>query len=219
MISKEDTQYLKVKSSHKLMLIVFLAVLIWSAIKPFSYMTWLPLAAGVFVFGIPILLTYKKFQFSTFVYFIILIHAIIVLVGAKYTYEKNPLFDYLMQQFEWNRNYFDRLGHFAQGFTPALMAKEFLLRKGYLEKSKMFYFIVFSIVLALSAAYELTEFAASMISGVPKEYVLSLQGDEWDTQKDMIMALIGATTALTLFRKTHDKSMKKVKIKAALSCK
>lgn len=211
MISKEDIQYAGVKTSHKLMLLAFLVVLIWSAIKPFSYITWLPLAAPVFVFGIPILITYKKFQFSTFVYFVILIHAIIVLVGAKYTYTRNPLFDFLMQQFEWNRNHFDRVGHFAQGFTPALMAKELLLRKKYLEKSKMFYFIVFSIVLAISAAYELTEFAASKISGVPKEYVLSSQGDEWDTQKDMIMALVGASTALTLFRKVHDKSIENQK--------
>lgn len=211
MISNKDVQYSGVKTSHKFMLLIFFAILIWSAIKPFSYMTWLPLAAGVFVFGIPILITYKKFQFSTFVYFVILIHAIIVLVGAKYTYAKNPLFELLMQQFDLNRNYYDRVGHFAQGFTPALMAKEFLLRKDYLKKSKIFYYIVFSIVLALSAAYELIEFAASRLSGVPKEYILSLQGDEWDTQWDMIMALIGATTALTLFRKIHDKSIEKQK--------
>lgn len=170
-------------------------------------MTWFALAVPVFIFVIPILIAYKKFRFSTFVYFIILIHAIIVLVGAKYTYERNPLFDFFMQHLEWNRNHFDRLGHFAQGFTPALMAKEFLLRKGYFKKSKLLYFIVFSIVLSLSAAYELSEFLVSKISGLPKEYVLSTQGDEWDTQKDMMMALIGAATALTLFKKVHNKSI------------
>lgn len=211
MISKENIQYSGVKTSHKLMLIVFLVVLIWSAIEPFSYMTWAPLAAPAVIFVVAMIFTYRKFQFSTFVYLVILLHTIILLVGAKYTYERNPLFDFFMQEFQWDRNHFDRLGHFAQGFTPALMAKELLLRKGYLEKSKMFYFIVFSIVLAISAAYELTEFAASVISGVPKSYVLSLQGDEWDTQKDMIMALIGATTALSLFRKIHDKSINKQK--------
>ncbi|MBK5254276.1 MAG: DUF2238 domain-containing protein [Peptostreptococcaceae bacterium] len=208
MILKEDIQYSRVKASHKLMLLVFLAVFIWSAIKPFSYITWLPLAVPTLIFGIPILLTYKKFKFSTFVYLVILIHAIIVLIGAKYTYTFNPLFDYLMRQFDLNRNYYDRLGHFAQGFTPALMAKEILLRKGYLKKSKIFYYIVFSIVLALSASFELTEFAVSKLSGMSKDFVLSLQGDKWDTQWDMIMALLGATTALTLFKKAHDKSMK-----------
>ncbi|MFT5874219.1 MAG: putative membrane protein [Clostridium sp.] len=208
MILKEDIQYSRVKASHKLMLLVFLAVFIWSAIKPFSYITWLPLAVPTLIFGIPILLTYKKFKFSTFVYLVILIHAIIVLIGAKYTYTFNPLFDYLMRQFDLNRNYYDRLGHFAQGFTPALMAKEILLRKGYLKKSKIFYYIVFSIVLALSASFELSEFAVSKLSGMSKDFVLSLQGDKWDTQWDMIMALLGATTALTLFKKAHDKSMK-----------
>jgi putative membrane protein len=208
MILKEDIQYSRVKASHKLMLLVFLAVFIWSAIKPFSYITWLPLAVPTLIFGIPILLTYKKFKFSTFVYLVILIHAIIVLIGAKYTYTFNPLFDYLMRQFDLNRNYYDRLGHFAQGFTPALMAKEILLRKGYLKKSKIFYYIVFSIVLALSASFELAEFAVSKLSGMSKDFVLSLQGDKWDTQWDMIMALLGATTALTLFKKAHDKSMK-----------
>ncbi|MDY0235630.1 MAG: DUF2238 domain-containing protein [Gudongella sp.] len=207
MISKEDIQYSEVKISHKLMLFIFFAVFIWSAIKPFSYMTWLPLAAPTLIFGIPILLTYKKFRFSSFVYLVILIHAIILLIGAKYTYTFNPFFDFLMKQFDLNRNYYDRLGHLAQGFTPALMAKEILLKKGYLEKSKMFYFIVFSIVLAISATYELTEFAACKISGCTKAFILSLQGDEWDTQWDMIMAIIGAATALTLFRKIHDKSM------------
>ncbi len=207
MISKEDVSYEGVKSSHKFMLFVFILVLIWSAINPFSYMTWAPLATPAIIFVLVMVLTYKKFEFSTFVYLVILAHTIILLIGAKYTYERNPLFDYLMEVFKWNRNHFDRVGHFAQGFTPALMAKELLLRKGYLEKSKMFYYIVFSIVLAISAAYELAEFAASKISGVPKEYVLSLQGDEWDTQKDMIMAIIGAATALTLFRRVHDKSI------------
>lgn len=207
MISKEGFQYVDVKASNKLMLVVFFIVLIWSAIKPFSYMTWLPLAAPAMILVLVMMLTYRNFEFSTFVYFVILVHTIILLFGAKYTYTKNPLFDFLMQQFDLNRNYFDRVGHFAQGFTPALIAKELLLKKGYLKRSKMFYYIVFSIVLAFSAAYELAEFATSKISGVPKEFVLSLQGDEWDTQWDMVMALIGATTALTLFRKVHDKSM------------
>ena len=205
---KDDIQYSRVKASHKLMLLVFLTVFIWSAIEPFSYKTWLPLAVPTLIFGIPILLNYKKFKFSTFVYLVILIHAIIVLIGAKYTYTLNPLFDYLMRQFDLNRNYYDRLGHFAQGFTPALMAKEILLRKGYLKKSKMFYYIVLSIVLALSATFELAEFAVAKLSGMSKEFVLSSQGDKWDTQWDMIMALLGATTALTLFKKVHDKSMK-----------
>lgn len=197
----------KIDRSHKFMLLIFFMVLIWSAIKPYSFLTWILEALPAIIMVLVLALTYKRFKFSTFVYLVVLIHTIILLIGSKYTYERNPFFDYLMQRLDLNRNYFDRVGHFAQGFTPAVMAKELLLRKGYLKRSKMFYYIVISIVLAVSAAYELIEFAASRISGVPGYMVLSYQGDEWDTQWDMVMALLGAVTALTVFGKTHDKSI------------
>lgn len=195
---------------HCLMLGVFFIVLIWSAIKPLSFITWLLEALPAIIMVLVLALTYRKFKFSSFVYFIVLLHTIILLIGSKYTYERNPLFDMLMERFDWNRNYFDRVGHFAQGFTPALMAKELLLRRGYLKRTKFFYYIVFSIVLAVSAGYELLEFTAAKVSGVPGEAVLSYQGDEWDTQWDMVMALLGATTALTLFRHKSDKSIKEM---------
>lgn len=197
----------KIDRSHKLMLLIFFIVLIWSAIEPYSFLTWLLEALPAIIMVLVLALTYRRFKFSTFVYLVVLTHTIILLMGSKYTYERNPFFDYLMQNFDLNRNYFDRVGHFAQGFTPAVMAKELLLRKGYLKRSKMFYYIVISMVLAISAAYELVEFAASRISGVPGYIVLSYQGDEWDTQWDMIMALLGASIALTVFGKTHDKNI------------
>ncbi|OLS03075.1 DUF2238 domain-containing protein [Tissierella creatinophila] len=197
----------KIDRSHKFMLLIFFMVLIWSAIKPYSFLTWILEALPAIIMVLVLALTYKRFKFSTFVYLVVLIQTIILLIGSKYTYERNPFFDYLMQRLDLNRNYFDRVGHFAQGFTPAVMAKELLLRKGYLKRSKMFYYIVISIVLAVSAAYELLEFVASRISGVPGYMVLSYQGDEWDTQWDMVMALLGAVTALMVFGKTHDKSI------------
>lgn len=200
-------QNIKIERSHIIMLSIFFIVLIWSAIKPFSFLTWLLEALPAIIMVLVLSLTYRRFKFSTFVYIIVLFHTIILLIGSKYTYERNPFFDYLMENFDLNRNYFDRVGHFAQGFTPAVMAKELLLGKGYLKRSKFFYYIVISIVLAVSAAYELVEFAASRISGVPGYIVLSYQGDEWDTQWDMIMALLGAVTALTVFGKIHDKKI------------
>lgn len=200
----------EIENSHRFMLIVFFLTLLWSVIKPFSFITWLLQALPAIIMVLVLSLLFKHFKFSEFVYYAVLIHVVILLIGSKYTYERNPLFDVLMEKFDLNRNYYDRIGHLAQGFTPAIIAKEYLLREGYLKKSKIFYYIVMSIVLAVSAAYELLEFAASRISGVPAEKVLSFQGDIWDTQWDMVMALIGATVALTVFRRIHDKSMKKI---------
>ncbi len=203
-------QTIDVEKSHLFMLILFFIVLIWSAIKPFSFITWLLEALPAIIMVLVLILTYKRFKFTTFTYLVVLIHTIILLIGSKYTYERNPLFDILMYKFDLNRNYFDRVGHIMQGFTPAFMAKELFIRKNYVRRSKMFYFIVFSVVLGISAAYELLEFATSRISGVPGYIVLSYQGDEWDTQWDMVMALVGCSTALTIFGPIHNKYMEKI---------
>ena len=162
-----------VEKSHKAMLLTFFIVLIWSAIRPFSFMTWLLEALPAIIMVLVLALIYKRYKFSTFVYAVVLVHTIILLIGSKYTYQRNPFFDYLMQRFDLDRNYFDRVGHFAQGFTPALIAKELFLREGYLKRSKMFYYIVISVALAVSAAYELLEFATSRLSGIPGYIILS----------------------------------------------
>lgn len=195
----------KLDNSLKLMLGGFFIVLIWSAIKPHSFITWLLEALPAVIMVLVLALTYKKFKFSNFVYFVVLIHTVILLVGAKYTYERNPLFDYFMERWNLSRNYYDRVGHYAQGFTPAIMAKELLLKKKYFKKGKMFYFILICIVLGIAAGWELIEFAAARLSNMPGEFVLSTQGDPWDTQWDMVMALLGAGTALIFFKNIHEK--------------
>lgn len=199
----------KTEKIHLIFLAIFFIILIWSGIKPYSFTSWLLEALPAIIMVLVFVLIYKKYKFTTFAYLIVLIHAIILLIGSKYTYAENPFFNYLMQRFDMKRNYYDRLGHFAQGFTPAIIAKELLLRNGYLKRSKMFYYIVISIVLGLSAFYELLEFTTSLVSGVPGYLVLSYQGDEWDTQWDMVMALLGGLTALTLFGNLHYKEIKK----------
>lgn len=203
-------QTYKLDKSLKLMLIIFFIFLIWSAYKPYSFITWLLEALPAIIMVLVLALTYRRFRFSNFVYLVVLIHMIILLIGSKYTYERNPLFNLFMEKWDLNRNYFDRVGHYAQGFTPALMAKELLLRKKYVKMNKMFYFIVICIVLAISAAWELLEFAASLISGVPGDEILSTQGVPWDTQWDMVMALLGAGTALIFFRNLHERYIKKM---------
>lgn len=204
--------YLKEKDEHQKHLILFglsLLVYIWSGINPNSYLVWFLNSIPTIILFSIVLFTYKKFTFSTFVYFVIFVHITILLIGAKYSYQCNPLFDKLTEIFNFSRNHFDRVGHFAQGFTPAIMGKELLLRKGYIKRSKMFYFIIMCISLAISAFYELLEFSFAKITGYPVSFVLAFQGDQWDTQWDMILAICGALTALIIFGRLHDKYIQK----------
>ena len=194
----------------KIMILIFFIVLIWSLIRTYSLLTWILEALPAIIMVLVLALTYKKHRFSNFVYSVVLVHTIILLIGAKYTYQRNPLFDYFMERWGWSRNHYDRVGHYAQGFTPAIIAKELLLAKGYVKRSKMLYFIVICIVLAIAGVWELIEFAAVKISGVTSEQVLSTQGDQFDTQWDMIMALLGGLTGLTVFRSIHEKYIEKI---------
>lgn len=189
------------------MLIMSIIIFIWSAINPFGYREWFLISLTPLVYGLPFVFTIKKFKFTMLAYILLFIHITILLVGAKYTYSLNPLFNDIKEFFDSTRNQFDRVGHFAQGFVPALLLKEFLLRKNYLKRSKFFYLIVITFILGVSAFYEIIEFTTGAISGDPN-YILSPQGDPWDTQWDMILALIGAVSSLIIFGKYHDKKMK-----------
>lgn len=195
---------------HFSLFIIFIAVLTWSAIYPSNGLFWLMQALPAILIVSALILTYKKFTFSTFVYIFVLIHTIILLIGAHYTYSRNPLFDLLMDKFSLSRNYFDRVGHFAQGFVPAFAIKEYLLRAGHVKKGGILSFIVISICLAISALYELLELAASFILRLPGEVVMGFQGDKWDSQWDMLMALIGAIIAVLIFGPLHDKYIAKL---------
>ncbi len=187
--------------------LLFSVVLIfcWSALKPHDYFTWflevLPVIIGIIV----LLLTYKRFTFSNLLYFLIALHMIILMVGGHYTYAQVPLFNWLRDLFDLTRNHYDRLGHLAQGFVPAMIAREILLRLSPLRQGKLLNFIIVSICLAISASYELIEFLVSVATGTAAEAFLGTQGDIWDTQWDMFMALIGAILALTLLSTLHDK--------------
>jgi putative membrane protein len=200
----------KSRTIHIGLLAAFIVVLIWSVIQPYNLLFWLMQALAAIIMVLVLLLTYRKFTFTTFVYVLVFFHTIILLVGAHYTYSHNPLFDWLMNTFMLSRNYYDRVGHFAQGFMPAFALKEFLLRTGHVKKGKMLSFIVISMCLGFSAFYELLELAASFILGLPGEVVMGFQGDIWDSHWDMSMALIGAMTAIFIFGALHDKHMAKI---------
>lgn len=186
---------------------IYFAVLIWSGIEPKGYFIWI-LEVGPALIGLAILIaTYKKFPLTPLLYTLILIHCIILMVGGHYTYAEVPLFDTIKPWFGFERNHYDRLGHFAQGFVPAIIAREILIRLEIVNFPKWRNFIIVSICLAFSAFYELIEWAVAVMSGSAADDFLATQGDIWDTQSDMAMALLGAILALLLLARLHDRQL------------
>lgn len=195
---------MKDKNYHMFLLLSLLVIFIWSVINPNDLFTWF-LEVFPAVIGVSILIwIYPKFKFTNLVYFLIWIHAIILIIGGHYTYAQMPLFNWIKDVFHLSRNYYDRLGHFAQGFIPAIVIREILLRKSPLKRGKWLKFIVISICLAISAFYELIEFAVAKLTGTAAEAFLGTQGDVWDTQWDMLLALCGACIAIAALTKYHD---------------
>lgn len=203
-------KYTSEEKLHLLMLLAFFLVLLWSGINPRDLFTWflevLPAILGLIV----VLATYKKFRLTTLLYVLIFGHALILIVGGHYTYAEMPLFNWLRDTFDLSRNYYDRLGHFVQGFVPALIAREILVRKAVLQRGKMLNFIIICICLAISASYELIEWAVAEATGTAAEAFLGTQGDVWDTQWDMFLALCGAVVALLSLSKIHDKFLQRL---------
>ncbi|MDD2832664.1 MAG: DUF2238 domain-containing protein [Methylotenera sp.] len=186
---------------------VLAVVFVWSAIRPHDYFTWFLEVFPVLIVLPLLVTTYKKFPLTRLVYGLILLHAIILLVGGHYTYAEMPLFSWLRDYYGLDRNYYDRLGHVAQGFIPAIVAREILLRKSPLRQGKWLFFIVGSICLAASACYEFLEWWVALASGSDAVAFLATQGDVWDTQWDMFLALLGAISAQLLLAKVHDRQM------------
>lgn len=184
------------------------AVLAWSAIRPWSYDVWAfeiwPGVLGVAALAA----THRRFPFSNLVYLLAALHFAVLAVAAKYTYAEMPLFSWLRDALHLSRNHFDRVGHFAQGFVPAILVRELLLRTTGLRRGRMLFFLCACVCLALSAAWELLEWWMVVIcypSHGPEW--LGTQGDAWDAQWDMLMALAGAVAALGLLSRRHDRSM------------
>ncbi len=189
---------------HLVLLTIGVAVLAWSAWQPRDYFIWF-LEASPAIFGaIALILLYRRFRFTDLVYLLILVHAVILMVGAHYTYAEMPLFSWLRDEFGLARNYYDRLGHIAQGFIPAMMAREILLRFTPLVRGRWLFFLVVCFCLAFSAFYELVEWWVAVASGTAADAFLATQGDVWDTQWDMFLALCGAIVAPLLLGRMHD---------------
>jgi len=191
-------------------LIATAIVFLWSAINPYERGTWWMEIAPVLI-ALPILLTtYKKFRLTDLAYILIAVHAIILMVGGHYSYARVPAFDWLRDVTGGERNSFDGLGHLAQGFIPAIIARELLIRTSTLKAGKwMFTLIVFS-CFGITAVYEIIEWTAAIMLGEGADEFLGTQGDPWDTQKDMLLAGIGAALSQLLLFRLHDRQLAKI---------
>lgn len=190
---------------------LFTVSFVWSAINPKDQFTWFLEVAPALIGLILLILTYKKFPLTPLLYILILIHMLILMVGGHYTYAEVPLFDWIKEILDQSRNNYDKVGHLAQGFTPAILARELLLRKQIVQGSKIWLnYIIISIILAFSAFYELIEWWVALATGENAEAFLGTQGYVWDTQSDMMYAFIGGVMALLLLSRLHDKQLAKL---------
>ncbi len=197
------------KRIHWILLAAWAAVLAWSGYEPHDRFTWvLEVIPAWIALAICAWLFPSRLRFTTLVYAIICVHCMILMIGGKYTYAEMPLFNWIRDHYGLARNYYDRVGHFMQGFSPAIIAREVLLRKQIVRgRDSWLHFIIVSIVLAFSAVYEFVEWWVALLTGESATAFLGTQGDPWDTQWDMFMCTCGAILALLLLRGVHDRAL------------
>ena len=199
-----------VNSRVLLWVAVFVAVLAWSAIAPADRVTWWMEVAPALIGFAVLWLTRRRFPLTQLVYFLILVHAVILMVGGHYTYAEVPAGDWLRDLLGGERNNYDKLGHLAQGFIPAMIAREVLIRNGVVAVRGWLSALVLCVVLAISAFYELIEWWAALVSAEGADAFLGTQGFDWDTQSDMAWAMGGATLALLTLSKVHDRQINRI---------
>ena len=199
------------RAQHEVLLLaIVVAVFLWSGIGPHDRFTWVLEVLPVII-ALPLLLyIYPRFRFTPLAYTLMALHAIILMVGGRYTYAEVPLGFQLQEWFGFARNHYDRIGHFAQGFVPAIVAREILIRRSPLRGTAWLPFFVICFCLAFSAFYELVEFWTALATGDQAEAFLGTQGDPWDTQWDMMLALVGAGSALLTLSRWHDRQLANV---------
>lgn len=201
-------------NNRELLFLCFLlaGVTAWSWIDPFDRITWWLESLPVFI-GLPILwLSRKRFPLTRLVYYFLFVHAVLLLVGAHYTYARVPLGFWMQDWFEFSRNNYDRLGHITQGFVPALVARELFIRRQIVKPGRWLFFLVLCFCLAFSAFYELIEWWTAVFGGDGSIEFLGVQGDIWDAQWDMLLALLGAIAAQLLLARWQDRQIKRLLI-------
>ncbi|MBY6106097.1 DUF2238 domain-containing protein [Ferrimonas balearica] len=188
----------------------FTAVLLWSGYQPKDTFTWFLEVLPALIGAVLLVATYRRFPLTPMLYLLILAHCIVLMVGGHYTYAEVPLFDTIKPWFGFERNNYDKVGHLMQGFVPAILAREILIRRQVVKSRGWMNLFVVSICLAFSAFYELIEWWVALASGQSAEAFLGTQGYAWDTQSDMAFALTGAIAALVLLSRWHDKQLAKL---------
>lgn len=186
---------------------IYTGVFVWSAVDPKDVFTWWLEVAPALIAPVLLALTRRRFPLTSLTYTLILVHCAVLMVGGHYTYAEVPLFDWVRDVMHWQRNNYDKVGHFAQGFVPAIVAREILWRNAVVTRGGWLAFIVVCICLAISAFYELIEWWVAAGTGAAAEAFLGTQGYAWDTQSDMALALIGAVAALALLSRWHDRQL------------
>ena len=195
------------KTLHCILALIVLLALVASGIAPYDRATWLLEVAPVLI-AFPLLLwTYQRFALTRLLYVIIALHALVLILGGAYTYARVPPGFWVQDLFELSRNPYDKLGHFIQGVTPALLAREILSRRGFVVPGKMLGFLAICVALAFSAFYELIEWWVALLAGQGAEDFLGTQGDPWDTQSDMLMALLGALLSVIALAGLQDRQI------------
>jgi putative membrane protein len=195
---------------YYILIVLFFIGLIGSSINPHDYFTWLLEVFPAILGFLILLLTYKKFRFTFLTYIFVLIHCYILFIGGHYTYAEVPLFNLIKEVFHQSRNNYDKIGHFAQGFIPAIIVRELFVRLEIVKKGWL-PFLTVSVCLTISALYEFLEWFVAELSGESAEAFLGTQGYVWDTQSDMLCAALGAITMIVLLSTLQDKQIEKMK--------
>jgi len=193
--------------------LVFVAVGVWSLIQPHDMLTWFLEATPVLVIFFVVAAVCRRFQFTPLAYWLLALGGILVLIGAHYTYARMPVFEWLKEPFAFQRNHYDRFGHFFQGFVPAIVFRELLLRTSPLKRGTWLFIIVIALCMAKSVFYEFAEWWTALIMGGNANDFLAMQGDEWDAQTDIFWATLGGIMALLTLSRWHDSQLNRLKTK------
>jgi putative membrane protein len=197
-------------NKYAVLIFLFLLGISLSAIQPHDYFTWFLEVFPAIIGFVALAITFKKFRFSDVTYFMVLFHCYILFVGGHYTYAEVPLFHWIKDIFHQDRNNFDKVGHFAQGFVPAFIAREIFIRLQIIKPGLWISFFTVCVCVTISALYELLEWFVAVATGDQAEAFLGTQGYVWDTQSDMLYALLGAISMVVIMSKIHDNQIKKI---------
>ena len=199
-------------NKYYVLLLLFLIGFVWSGIAPHDYFTWILEVFPAILGCIVLLGTFRKFRFTYITYLLVLVHCYILFIGGHYTYAEVPLFDWIRDILHQSRNNYDKVGHFAQGFVPAIITREILIRKEVVKSKKWLSFLVVCVCITISVLYEFLEWFVAIITGESADSFLGTQGYAWDTQSDMLFACIGSVSMIIVLSRIHDKQLGSINI-------